>query len=166
METVQTNEKKPLYKRKWVWVVGVIVILYVVGSNSTPSTPTPNVNNNVSDTPAKTPEPAEDVIKVTASKMIADYKANEISADATYKDKLVKVTGTVGSIAKDVLDNPYVTLTNETQYSLESVQCYFSKADQASLANVTKDTRITLQGRVSGKSLTNVLVKECSIVQQ
>lgn len=164
METVQTNEKKPLYKRKWVWVVGVIVILYIVGSNSTPSTPTPNVNNNVSDTPAKTPEPAEEVIKVTASKMIADYKANEISADATYKGKLVAVSGSVGSIAKDIMDNPYITITNDATYSFESVQCVFSKSQEAELAGISKNQAIILQGRVSGK-LGNVIVRECSIVK-
>lgn len=162
MDTTTPVVKKPFYKKKWVWI-GAVVLLIIIGSSGEPSAPVTNSTDATnSSEQAEAPEVA---LEVTATKLIADYKANEISADGIYKDKQVKVTGVVGSIAKDVLDNPYVTLTDETQYSFESVQCYFSKADQANLTNVTKDTRITLQGRVSGKSLTNVLVKECSIVQ-
>jgi predicted nucleic acid-binding protein len=166
MDTNTPEVKKPFYKRKWFWI-GAIVLLIVIGASGEPK----EKSNNVADTStnttdnAKSAEATEVAVEVKATKLIADYKANEISADATYKDKLVKVTGVVGSIAKDVLDNPYVTLTNETQYSFESVQCYFSKADEAKLTAVTKDTRIIVQGRVSGKSLTNVMVKECSLVQ-
>lgn len=166
MDTVNPDVKKPFYKKKWFWI-GAVVLFIVIGASGEPkgkSDSPANTSTNTTDNvkPAEIPEVA---IEVKATKLIADYKANEISADATYKDKLVKVTGVVGSIAKDILDNPYVTLTNETQYSLESVQCYFSKADEAKLTGVAKDTRITVQGRVSGKSLTNVLVKECSLVQ-
>jgi hypothetical protein len=161
METNTPVVKKPFYKNKWVWI-GAVVLLIIIGSSGEPSETTKTADNAPE---ADQVEVAEVSLEVTATKLIADYKANEISADGMYKDKQVKVTGVVGSIAKDILDNPYVTLTDETQYGIESVQCYFSKADQANLANVAKDTRITLQGRVSGKSLTNVLVKECSISQ-
>jgi hypothetical protein len=159
METNTPVVKKPFYKKKWVWAVAV-VLLIIIGSSGDSSQTTKTTSDTAE---AEKVAVTEVALEVTATKLIADYKANEISADGMYKDKQVKVTGVVGSIAKDILDNPYVTLTDETQYGIESVQCYFSKADQANLANVTKDTRITLQGRVSGKSLTNVLVKECSI---
>lgn len=159
METNTPVAKKPFYKKKWVWAVAV-VLLIIIGSSGDSSQTTKTTSDTAE---AEKVAVTEVALEVTATKLIADYKANEISADGMYKDKQVKVTGVVGSIAKDVLDNPYVTLTNETQYSLESVQCYFSKADEANLSSVAKDTRITLQGRVSGKSLTNVLVKECSI---
>ncbi len=164
METNTPVVKKPFYKKKWVWAVAV-VLLIIIGSSGDSSQTTKTATDTPEAEKVEVAEVAEVALEVTATKLIADYKANEISADSTYKDKQVKVTGVVGSIAKDILDNPYVTLTDETQYGIESVQCYFSKADQANLANVTKDTRITLQGRVSGKSLTNVLVKECSIAQ-
>jgi hypothetical protein len=162
MEVNTPVAKKPFYKRKWVWVVGVIVLLIIGSSGDSTKTPTSNTGESNTATQEET-KTTETALEVTATKLIADYKANEISADSMYKDKLVKVTGVVGSIAKDILDNPYVTLTNETTYGIESVQCFFSKADEANLSSVAKDTRITLQGRVSGKSLTNVLVKECEI---
>lgn len=165
METNQIEQKKPLHKRKWVWVVGALVVFYIIGSGSSSPTPAINTEDPVADTPVKeTATPPEEVVQVTASKIIADYKANEILADSTYKGKLVAVTGTVDSIAKDILDNPFITLTNEAEYSFESVQCIFSKSQEAELANIVKNQSITLQGRVSGK-LGNVLVRECSIVK-
>lgn len=165
MDATNADVKKPFYKKRWFWIVGGILFI-VIGVSGEPG----EKKNSVAITPINTTdsvtqsEVTEVPVDVKATKLIADYKANEISADATYKDKLVKVTGVVGSIAKDVFNNPYVTLTSETQYSFESVQCYFSKANEAKLTTVAKDTRITVQGRVSGKSITNVLVKGCALV--
>lgn len=164
METNTTEIKKPFYKKKWFVILAVILVIGALAGDSTPNNQTA-INTNVeSKESALEPRVEETVLEVTATKMIADYKANEIAADGTYKDKLVKVTGVVGTIGKDVLNNPYVTLTNETPYGLEAVQCFFSRADESTLTNLSKDTRITMQGRVSGMSLTNVMIKECTVV--
>ena len=160
METNTPVAKKPFYKNKWVWI-GAVVFLIIIGSSGEPSETAKTADSAPE---AEQVEAVEVALEVTATKLIADYKANEISADGMYKDKLVKVTGVVGTIGKDVLNNPYVTLTNETPYGFEAVQCIFSKADESNLVSLSKDTRITLQGTVSGMSLTNVLIKGCSLV--
>lgn len=167
MDTTTPEVKKPFYKKKWFLILMVILVIGALADDSTPETKMVSSNSEVKDT---VPEPKEEeieeaVLEVSSTKLIADYKANEISADATYKDKQVKVTGVVGSIAKDIMDNPYVTLTDEIEYSFESVQCFFNKANEAELANVVKDTRITVQGRITGKSLTNVIMKDCTLVK-
>ena len=38
---------------------------------------------------------------VTARELIADYKANEVSADSTWKGRSLIVTGLVDSVGKD-----------------------------------------------------------------
>ena len=92
---------------------------------------------------------------VTATKLYADYKANELSADNTYKGKLVEVSGMVENIGKDILNSPYISL--KTGEIIGSVQCML---DDSALAEGTK---VTMQGRVSGL-MGNVIIKECLLV--
>jgi hypothetical protein len=98
---------------------------------------------------------------VTATKLYADYKANEISADNTYKGKLVEVSGTVDNIGKDILDKPYISLT--TGEIIGSVQCMLDDDAIAEASALAEGTKVTMQGRVNGL-LGNVLVKGCTLV--
>lgn len=145
---------------KGVKILAVLVLLGVIGANVNG----PSSSNAVGSDSTKTAVQAEQAIQVTAPKIIADYKANEVSADAMYKGKLIEVKGIVSNIAKDIVDTPYITLSSGEQYGIESVQCMFTKEQEAELAGITKGKSITLQGRVSGK-LMNVIVRECGIVQ-
>jgi hypothetical protein len=135
------------------------IVALSIGVSDSKSNGTISNQNSPTPTTAQT----EQTIPVTAAKLMADYEANEVAADAQYKGKLVDVTGTIESIGKDILDAPYVALrTNE--YSFPVVQCMFERSEQAQLASLSKDTRITLRGRVSSK-LGNIIVRDCSIVR-
>jgi hypothetical protein len=133
---------------------GIGVGMVASGSNTEAPVPAEVATNS---------QAPEQAIAVTATKLMADYEANEVAADATYKGKLVEVTGTISDISKDLFDNPYIALGAGAN-TFFTVQCMFEKSDQAQLASLAKDTKITLQGRVSSK-LGNVIVQECSIVQ-
>jgi hypothetical protein len=137
-------------------VVICSIVALSIGVSDSPSLS--SSQNQNSSAPASEPAP----IVVTATKLMADYNANEVAADAQYKGRIVDVSGTINSIGKDILDAPYVALSTNEYYSV--VQCMFSKSDQAQLASLSKDTRITLRGRVSGK-LGNIIVRDCSIVR-
>jgi len=158
MENQTQKPKKKFYKRWWFWVIVVIVIFIIIGSsgskNTTNNTGSNQSQNNVQATPA---------IKVSASELYADYKANQVAADTKYKGKTVEVTGTINNIGKDILDTPYVALNAGDILSV--VQCMFDKSDSAQLATLAKDTRITLTGKVKGEVIMNVLLDNCSIVK-
>ena len=103
-------------------------------------------------------------LKVTATQISEDYKANEVAADVKYKGKTVEISGLVGDIGKDILDTPYVTFQTEQYAIVNQVQCMFSKTDEQKLTNLSKGQKITLTGEVSGK-LVSVIVKGCEIVE-
>jgi hypothetical protein len=151
--------KKKWYKT-WYGIVGIIFVVGIIGNLLPESTPKAE---DVSSIPVKE-EVVEPAIKVTAVKLASDYEANEVSADANYKGKTLEVTGTISTIGKDILDTPYVALSDGKQYSITSIQCMFDKSDQDQLTSLSKDTKITLQGRGAGK-LGNILLRECSIVK-
>jgi hypothetical protein len=98
------------------------------------------------------------VISIDADALYAAYHANEVSADARYKGRIVIVTGAIREIGKDILDSPYVVVGGSG--FLDGVQCIFSRGDDSPVGDVSKGQRVNIRGRVSGK-MGNVLLREC-----
>jgi hypothetical protein len=158
----QEKNKKKFYKRWWFWAI-IVLVFIIIGSSG--GNKAKDSDNNTSEQPAQSEAVTqESAIKVTAPQLLSEYEANEVAADAKYKNKMVEVSGTINSIGKDILDNPYVALNGNSPSLIFNVQCMFDKANQAQLATLTKDTSITLRGKVSGK-MGNILINECSIVK-
>lgn len=118
-------------------------------------------DNFTDKTAQKKVENTAPALSVTAETLMADYTANEIAADGRYKGKVLRISGTVNGIAKDLLDTMYVTLSAGGPYSILNVQCYFPKGATARLAALKKGAQITVKGRCEGK-MGNVLVKNCT----
>lgn len=108
--------------------------------------------------PSTTQPAARAVIEISAAQLYEEYEANEIAADQKYKDKMLKVTGVVSSIGKDVLGSPYVVLTGGGEYEVWGVQCTFSSAYEPQLAKLTKGQVVTVTGKCKGY-LINVLLE-------
>lgn len=104
------------------------------------------------------------VIKVSAIKIINDYSANEVAADAKYKDSPIEVTGIINSVGKDVMGIPYITVSGD-QFGITNVQCMFAQGSESELAKVSKGEQITLRGNATGKVIINVLLSGCQIVK-
>lgn len=96
------------------------------------------------------------VVEVTAKKLYADYEANEVSADDAYKGKVLRVSGTIAKIGKDILDDPYVALSAGDD--IFEVQCMF--ADKGALGSLKKGQKLTLRCKGDGK-MGNVILRGC-----
>ena len=102
---------------------------------------------------------------VTSSQLAVDYAANQVAADTKYKGKTIKVSGTVNTIGKDMLDTPYIAFAADDPYTIIGiVQCMFSASDEPQLAKISKGQEITLQGRVKGET-GDILIEDCDVVQ-
>lgn len=143
-------------------IVGCIIVIFVVIAIATSGEPTPTSSPSTESTPAVT-EPSG--IPVSAVQLYSAYKDNEVAADAQYEGKILDITGVVESIGKDILDTPYVTLTDGSEWAVWGVQCMFSKKDEATLAQLSKGQTITVRGKCDGY-LVNVIVRNCTVVQQ
>ena len=143
----------------------IIVVLCIIAGIvvSKNGTSIPTVSSTSPSTTGSTNAPAQPPIKISAVALSDAYNNNEVAADAKYKGNVVDVTGTIDTIGKDILNNPYVTLKT-AEYSVLSVQCMFSQSDESTLAALSSGQAITLQGTVSGKTL-NVILDGCSVVK-
>lgn len=99
-------------------------------------------------------------IEVSATKLYSEYEANEVSADEKYKGKKLGITGTISAIGKDIINDPYVSL--QIGY-LQSVNCYFSKDNIKVISQLSKGQKVTIIGNCAGRSLTDVVVRECEL---
>lgn len=111
-------------------------------------------SNHASSTTAAAPEAThqarqEPPIELTADALFAAYKANEVAADEKYKGKLLKVSGVVKSIGKDVMDEPYIAL-RASDNEFETVNAYFTKSDIENLAKLSKGQDVTVTCRGDG----------------
>ena len=98
------------------------------------------------------------VIDVTATQLFKDYDANEVNADDKYKGKVLRVTGTISTIGKDILDTPYIAFA--TSNEIMSVQCMFD--DTGILGSLRKGQKLTVRCKGDGK-LGNVILRGCMI---
>ncbi len=106
---------------------------------------------------------AEEAIEVDSiSKFVKEYHDNELASDGTYKGKLIKVSGSVETVSKDILDKPYISLNGGGQMEMFGVQCFLDDSAVQSAMSIKKGQRITVKGRVKGRMM-NVLVEDCSI---
>jgi len=99
-------------------------------------------------------------IEITASELYRAYEANEVSADEQYKGKRMAITGVVGNIGKDILDNPYLSL--KVDY-FQSVNCYFSDKNNKIISQISKGQKVTIIGECAGLTLTDVVVQDCEL---
>lgn len=159
MDNQAEKTKGKWYFRWWAWCLWVFLVVSIVSGASSNSDRIAPVDSSSS----KIEEPIE-AMKVTSSQLSADYKANEVAADAKYKGKLVEIIGTVEDIGKDVLDNAYVTFALGQYEIINKVQCFFEKADESQLLELQQGERVTLRGTVKGGSF-NVIVDECRLVE-
>lgn len=98
-------------------------------------------------------------VKISAINLFSEYEENEIGADGRYKDKLLEVTGTIGSIGKDILNNSYITL--KTNNSICSIQCFIEDSEEEA-SRLKEGQFAVIEGFNSGK-LMNIILKKCKI---
>src|SRR6185503_3205217 len=100
-----------------------------------------------------------DAAPVTAVDLDAAYRANEVRADALYRNKTVHITGVVDKIAKDLTDRAVVTLrTNGTK----GITCTFAGADPL-LLELDRESRVTLHGTGNGYVFHGVMLADCHV---
>lgn len=106
--------------------------------------------------------PEASAMQVEIRQLLGDYKANEVAADNLYKGNLVEVTGIVGDIKKDIMDNLYVTLGTGKKFEIPQVQAFFDDSMNNQLGSLRQGQRLTVVCTIKGLMM-NVLGEDCII---
>lgn len=144
----------PKKEPKWVVFVAVAVGIGALISCATCSQAGKKAQEEKA---AKEKAGAEDV---ALEELLSTYRKNEVKADARWKGKVIKVSGKVESVGKDILDKVYVTLGDG---EFRQAQCFFTEKNAKAVADIDKGQTVTVRGRVKGLMM-NVLLEDCELV--
>jgi hypothetical protein len=100
-----------------------------------------------------------EAITVDPKELYSAYDSNEIKADSTYRDKTLRLTGTVGDIGKDILDKPYIKF-NADNYGMTGVQVFFKTVELDKIGELNKGQTVTIVGICKGKQIINVVLED------
>jgi hypothetical protein len=97
------------------------------------------------------------VVDVTADRLQADYAANEVGADNVYRGKVLRVTGAVQAIKKDITDHPYMILWTRNEF--EGVQARFDT--DGALGRVSTGQHVTVRCIGDNVIMGSPMLRQC-----
>ena len=117
-----------------------------------------DTSSSSGDSPAGKPD-----LKVEASKIIKEFKKNEASADAKYKDKVLQVSGVVSKVDTETFDeDQYVIRVNGgSKFEFIDVNCNDISAKVAGATKVKKP--ITVVGVFDDGGDLGIELKNCRV---
>ncbi|MCO6465032.1 MAG: hypothetical protein J5I53_00295 [Bradyrhizobiaceae bacterium] len=155
-----TTGKKPFYKKWWVWVLAVVIVIGIAsqsGKKGDTGTTTAQAEG-ATEQAASAAEPApEPTIKVSAVDYYQEYDANEVAADERYKGKTLEITGEVTGVEK-TMGTVYVNLRGDELIGW--VHCALE--DESGASKISKGQNVTLVGKGAGK-MGFARVEDCKI---
>jgi hypothetical protein len=98
---------------------------------------------------------------LSVTELCTVYNSNEVSADNKYKNHIVELTGKVENISKGPLDGIYVKIGEKGVFN--SITCSFDSKQSDSISVLTPGQKVTVVGRVAGKIVGTVHLRECSL---
>lgn len=104
-------------------------------------------------------------MKVPIKALLSEYKDNEVRADLKFKDKIAQVPGVVNRTMKDAFGGVHVLIGSGGQFEVEVLDCAPAPGQLDAILALSKGDQVTVRGRVSGRILTYVGLKECSLVR-
>ena len=92
-----------------------------------------------------------------------DYERNEVAADAKYVGNYVMVTGVIYSVTEAV--GKYdVKLETDDFISVTNIVCKVDKDEEATILALAAGDTVTVLGKVGGKSVFDINLRECTLV--
>jgi MFS superfamily sulfate permease-like transporter len=102
---------------------------------------------------------SDQVVSVSSDQLEKDYRANEVSADDKYRGKVLRVSGSVQEIRKDIMNDPYVVLWTTKRFN--GVHARFDADQNGQLARISIGNKITVRCRGNNVVMGSPQLKDC-----
>lgn len=130
----------------WTWPAKIALILFVLGLIGALAGKS---GQEIAQKPAA--KPAAQIIAVSAEQLYKDYDANEVAADLKYKNRILRVAGTIRDLGK-TMDRPYLNLATGA-FSHQVMVLFPAGRYDAQLATYKKGAGVEVTGRCTGRTL-------------
>lgn len=132
--------KRPWFKKKRFWLLGVIAIM---GISSTMGGGDEGTSSGKSTTEVEATSPA---VEVTAKQLLSELEANALSAKNAWKDKRVKISGTLENIDAS---GDYFSLRGNNEFSFINIQVFIDDSLIDTVSAFKKGQEVTVTGVIS-----------------
>lgn len=144
-------------------ILGLILLGVIVsalgGTPETSDTGSSTVTQSSNNAANTEPTAAPVAMQITASEIADDFDANQVAAEAEWKNQLVEFSAEVSNITDSGVSF-YNVATKE--FSLTQISCRVQDKDQ--LLSIQNGQTITVRGTVEGMSFGVIDMKQCEIV--
>lgn len=163
MANYSEGGKKPIYKKWWFWLI-IIIVIVGIGGSAGKNNSNDNTTQTSSSTATQQNTKTEELLEVDYKVLYNDYQENPISADTKYKGKILKLTGIVDTIDREIAGNTYITF--KIDY-LKDIRITFKKSEESKVAELKKGQSVTIKGECTGTLLsTTVALNNCEIIDK
>lgn len=174
---------RPWYKKKRILFPLILVAIIIIavassgggGDKKAPTTASDNTSSSTTPTPeekatspsaspTKAAPAAPKAVKVRAAKILKEFDDNEAAADAKYKGKHLRVTGKVGKVDTELLDDSQyiIEIGSGDPYEFTYVNC--DDQTSAVAAKIKKGQKVTVTADFEDGGDLGVEVKNCNLV--
>lgn len=151
-------------------ILGILTFIIVINMHKALSDTISTISDDLNTLSSNVTEQSnqdkqEEIMEVDYTVLHQEYMDNPISADAKYKGKMLKLTGEVYNIDREIAGNTYITFNIGGQYSIKNVRITFKKSEESKVAQLKKGQTVTIKGQCTGTLLsTTVALKDCEII--
>jgi hypothetical protein len=135
-------------------IVSILLILILIVFPISRRNYNANKPQGINSNEIKYTDPA---IKISVKALIGKYNENTIAADELYKGKTLQVKGTIGDIGKDILNKPYITISQSDDVD-NYIQCFIAETELQKATQLKKGQQITIEGKCSGKAVWHIII--------
>lgn len=96
----------------------------------------------------------------TASELHRAYAVNEVAGDQAYKEKWLRIKGTISRVRTDLGGDPIVCLDTGERFA--EIDCHFPTSAASRVAILKPGQSVTIVGRCRGKTL-GIYLQDCEL---
>jgi hypothetical protein len=100
--------------------------------------------------------------ELTAEELSGAYAEDEVASDNLYKGKILKVTGKVSSVNKNIMGVYFIKLSGGGIEDWE-IQCTFDKQYSSEVSGLEPGDVVTIEGKCDGYFM-SVKMKDCILI--
>lgn len=147
------KNKKPIYKRPWVIVLAVLIVLGVIGGSAGGSSDSAQdkpgtVTDQGADKYNEEQTPEITYTPYDVSELVDDLEGNAMKAADKYKDQYVELTGSLSNIDSS---GEYISLDPaDDDFCLTGVQCYLKTEEhKTAVMDLSVGDTVVVKGKIT-----------------
>ena len=140
-EKAYKKASRPWFKKKRFWALGVVALIAIQAAMGGSGSDESSTNQSSTEVEAEAP-----AIEVTAEQLLSELETNALAAKNTWKDKRVKITGTLDNIDAS---GDYFSLRGNEEFTLINVQVFIDDSFIDAVSAFNKGQTVTVTGVIS-----------------